>query len=68
MENFNIIIYIFLVISLDSLCSSLEGFCYGVTGKMPLAHLNAYRAEKRRERAIAREERRKAREDKKNAC
>lgn len=68
MENVNFIFYIMLITGLSTLFNTLDGFCLGVTGKLPLAHLHAYKAEKRRERAIARKERRKQREEKKNAC
>lgn len=68
MENANLIFNIMLIMGLSTLFNTLDGFCLGVTGKLPLAHLYAYKAEKRLERAIAREERRKSREEKKNAC
>lgn len=68
MENTNILFYIMIIFGLNTLGDVLDGFCLAVTGKRPLACLSAYKAEKRRERAIAREERRKQREEKKNAC
>lgn len=65
MENANFIFYIMLAMGVSTLCNTLDGFCLALTGKLPLSTLNAYKAEKRRERAIAREERRKQREEKK---
>lgn len=65
MENTNFIFYIMLFMGLSTLMNTLDGLCLALTGKLPLSTLSAYKAEKRRERAIAREERRKQREEKK---
>ena len=54
-----------IIMGLGTLINLLDGFCYGLTGKLPFAHLREYKTERRRKKAIAREERRKAREDKK---
>lgn len=54
-----------MIMGLGTLMNLLDGFCYGLTGKLPFAHLREYNTERRRKMAIAREERRKAREDKK---
>lgn len=63
--GFLVVYGIAMLIGLGTLMDLLDGFCYGLTGKLPFAHLRNYKIERRRKRAIAREERRKARENKK---